>query len=125
MKEVKFYYCEICGNLSYLLNEGGGEMVCCNQPMTLLQAGVTDAATEKHVPFVTRKDGMIEVVVGEVEHPMVAAHYITWIACVQGECVKFVHLHPEEAPRAEFCVKEGPVAVYEFCNLHGLWMAEA
>ncbi|MDD3418332.1 MAG: desulfoferrodoxin family protein [Eubacteriales bacterium] len=125
MKEVKFFYCEVCGNLTYLLNEGPGEMVCCNQPMTLLVAGVTDAATEKHVPFVTRESGKIDVVVGEVEHPMIPQHYITWIAAVQGDSVKFVHLHPGEPPKASFCVEEGPVTVYEYCNLHGLWMAEA
>ena len=77
------------------------------------------------MPFVTREEGKIDVVVGEVEHPMIAAHYITWIAAVQGDAVQFVHLHPEEAPKASFFVNEGPVTVYEYCNLHGLWKAEA
>lgn len=125
MKEVKFYYCEVCGNLSYLLNEGPGQMVCCNQPMTLLKAGTTDAALEKHVPAITREDGKIQVIVGAVVHPMVEEHYITWIAAVQGDSVKFAHLHPGQEPKATFCAADGPVQVYEFCNLHGLWMAEA
>ena len=38
--------------------------------LELLQAGVTDAAAEKHVPFVTREGNTVTVRVGEVAHPM-------------------------------------------------------
>ena len=33
------------------------------------------------------------------------------------------HLQPGEEPKADFAVVPGeePVAVYEYCNLHGLW----
>jgi len=35
-------------------------------------------------------------------------------------------LQPGEAPEAVFALAEGQkaVAVYEYCNLHGLWKAE-
>ena len=29
------YHCEICGNTVRVLEVGGGELVCCGQPMTL------------------------------------------------------------------------------------------
>lgn len=125
MKDVKFYYCEICGNLTYLLDEGEGEMICCGEPMKLLTAGTTDAATEKHVPYLKRDGNHLEAVIGEVEHPMLEKHYITWIAAVQGDRVIFQHLSPGDEPKACFELQDGPVEVYEFCNLHGLWKADA
>ena len=34
-------------------------------------------------------------------------------------------LKPGEEPKATFCIGEDkPVAVYAYCNLHGLWMTE-
>ena len=38
-----------------------------------------------------------------------------------------VDLAPEEAPEAAFALAEGDevVAAYDYCNLHGLWKAEA
>lgn len=29
------YVCEICGNEVQVITAGGGELVCCNQPMKL------------------------------------------------------------------------------------------
>ena len=29
------YRCDICGNVVEVKEVGGGELVCCNQPMTL------------------------------------------------------------------------------------------
>jgi superoxide reductase len=53
--QVAFYQCDVCGNLVELINNGGGELVCCDQPMTELKANTVDAAVEKHVPYVTRR----------------------------------------------------------------------
>ena len=44
--ERSFYYCSICKNLVELVEDGGGELICCGQPMELLTANTTDAATE-------------------------------------------------------------------------------
>lgn len=125
MSEAKFFYCKHCGNVVFKAAVGGGELVCCGEPMVELQADTTDAAVEKHVPAVTRDGNTIEVVVGSVEHPMTEEHYIQFIAAVQGAKVQIAQLHPEEAPKATFCVEDSPVTVYEFCNLHGLWKKEA
>lgn len=34
-KEGEVYMCEICGNIVEVKVVGGGELVCCGQPMTL------------------------------------------------------------------------------------------
>ena len=31
------YHCEVCGNTVQVLTVGGGELVCCGQPMTLIK----------------------------------------------------------------------------------------
>ncbi|MFR3451515.1 MAG: desulfoferrodoxin family protein [Collinsella sp.] len=49
---------------------------------TEVAANSVDAAVEKHVPVVElqREGHVLNVTVGEVEHPMEDAHYIEWIA---------------------------------------------
>ncbi|MDW7657835.1 MAG: desulfoferrodoxin [Bacillota bacterium] len=121
----KFYFCKICGNLVELVLDGGGELVCCGEPMNLLNANTTDAATEKHVPVCTRTGNKLKVVVGSVAHPMVEAHYIQWICVAQANRTQRVDLKPGQAPEAEFMIEDGPAVVYEYCNLHGLWKADA
>jgi desulfoferrodoxin-like iron-binding protein len=36
-KEGEVYECEICGNVVVVKEVGGGELVCCGQPMKLKQ----------------------------------------------------------------------------------------
>ena len=43
------YKCNVCGNITEVLRTGEGELVCCGQPMELLQEKATDAGLEKHV----------------------------------------------------------------------------
>ncbi|WP_425539082.1 desulfoferrodoxin family protein [Microaceticoccus formicicus] len=125
MKEIRFFHCEECGNVVALLVEGGGELVCCGVPMNELNANTVDAAVEKHVPVLNRDGNKLEVVVGSTEHPMEEAHYITFIAAQQGAKIQIANLKPGDPPKAKFDLEDGPVVVFEFCNLHGLWKAEA
>ena len=122
----KFFVCKTCGNLVGLVNEGGGTLVCCGQPMTELAANTTDAAHEKHVPVVKVTGGSVHVAVGSVEHPMVEKHYIEWIHLETKKGAQMAHLTPGEKPEADFALAEGDeaVAAYAYCNLHGLWKAE-
>lgn len=76
---VKFLKCSICGNIVGLIQDGGGELVCCGKPMQELVANTEDAAQEKHVPVITVDGSTVRVAVGSVEHPMIEKHYIQWI----------------------------------------------
>lgn len=120
---VHFYKCEICGNMVELINNGGGELVCCGEPMTELIANTEEASTEKHIPVASRKDGKIYAEVGSVLHPMTDAHYIQWIALVSDSGTERAALLPNSEPKAVFCDKENS-EVYAYCNLHGLWKTE-
>ena len=125
MADAKFYKCGKCANLFVKVIEGPCMPQCCGAPCEELQAGSTDAATEKHVPAVTREGGKIIAKVGEVEHPMLDAHYIQFVALATDDRIEIKKLHPGEAPVAEFaCDGSENVTVYEYCNLHGLWKAE-
>jgi len=121
--EKKFYRCEICGRIIDVVKDGG-PLTCCGQPMTLLKANSTDAATEKHVPVIVKNGRDVTVTIGAVEHPMTDAHFINFIQLVQGDREQRAMLHPGEKPTAKFIVEDGPFTVYEYCNLHGLWKAE-
>ena len=125
MAEVTFYRCAKCGNLVAVVEKGTCVPQCCGQPMVKLEAGSVDAATEKHVPAVTREGGKIKVQVGEVEHPMLDAHYIEWILLETKEGRQRKTLKPSEKPVAVFSLAAGDevIAAYEYCNLHGLWKA--
>ena len=122
---MKFYICKHCGNIVTKLTSTGVSLKCCGQDMVLLEAGVTDAAVEKHVPAVQVADGKVCVQVGSVEHPMLPEHYIQWIVLETNLGCQIRYLKPGQAPKAEFVLAEGEemTAVYEYCNLHGLWKA--
>ena len=100
--------------------------VCCGEPMAKLVAGSVDAAVEKHVPAVEVEGNVVKVRVGSVEHPMTPEHYIQLICLVTEKGFQVAPLSDDAAPEAVFAVAEGdsPVAVYEYCNLHGLWVNE-
>ncbi len=123
---MKFFVCEKCGNFVEMIKESGAPMMCCGQKMTELIPGTSDGAAEKHVPEFKVEGSKVIVNVGSVDHPMAAEHFIEWIAVETAKGVQRKTLKPEEKPCAEFSLTEDDsvVAVYAYCNLHGLWKAE-
>ena len=123
---MKFYICKHCGNIVTKLTSAGVPIKCCGENMVLLEAGVTDAAVEKHVPAVTVEGNLVKVSVGSVAHPMTAEHYIPWVALETETSASVEWLQPEQAPEVVFALAAGqqPKAVYAWCTLHGLWKAE-
>ncbi|HHX93182.1 MAG TPA: desulfoferrodoxin [Clostridiales bacterium] len=123
--EQKFYRCEMCGNIITHLNDSGVRVVCCGQEMGELVAKTADSTTEKHVPVVKQDGRKVNVVVGSVDHPMTEEHWIQWICLVTKEGCEVKYLNPGDDPAAEFTLSDSDeiVAVYEYCNLHSLWVA--
>ncbi len=124
--DVRFYKCMHCGNVAVKVVDAGVPLVCCGEKMVELQAGSEDAALEKHVPAVEVEGNRVVVNVGSVDHPMIEEHYIMFICLVTEKGYQFAPLAPGEAPHATFALAEGDeaVRVYEYCNLHGLWVTE-
>lgn len=90
-----------------------------------LKANTVDAAVEKHVPVIGHPGDSVTISVGSVAHPMLPEHYIQFIVLETATGYQIKHLKPGEAPKADFAVTEPVIAAYEYCNLHGLWMAKA
>lgn len=122
---IKLYKCAHCGNIVEMVEDKGVNVVCCGQPMDLLEPNTTDAATEKHVPVVEMDGNRVVVKVGSVEHPMMEEHHISFIILETDKGVQRKNLDPTGKPEAEFVLAEGEkaVAAYEYCNLHGFWKA--
>lgn len=122
---MKVYVCEHCGNMVEMVKDSGVPVMCCGQKMKELIPGTSDGAADKHVPVVTVDGSKVNVKIGEVEHPMVEAHYIEWIAIETSVGIYRKNLKPGEKPEADFIMAEGEtlVGTYAFCNLHGLWKA--
>lgn len=118
------YKCQICGNIVQVNHTGGGTLVCCGQPMELLQANTVDAAQEKHVPVIEKTNRGVIVKVGSVPHPMEDVHYIEWIEIIiDGKSYK-QFLKPGATPEAEFCAEGNEIEARIYCNLHGLWSSK-
>ena len=125
MKNSKFYVCAHCGNLVELVNDGGVPMLCCGEVMKELIPGSVEASGEKHVPAVQVSGDRVEVNVGSVNHPMEQVHWIEWVQLQTDRGSYRKYLNPGEAPRVEFLLGgEKPIAVYAYCNLHGLWKTD-
>ena len=122
-QQHEVYKCDLCGNIIDVLHGGGGELVCCGEPMKLMTENTVDAAKEKHVPVVEKTANGYKVTVGGVPHPMEQKHYIEWIEIIADGKSYRHFLSPGQTPSVEFCVQAESVTAREYCNLHGLWKA--
>ncbi|MDR3629036.1 MAG: desulfoferrodoxin [Desulfocapsaceae bacterium] len=122
-ERLQVYKCNMCGNIVEVLHGAAGSLSCCGKDMVLLKENTTDAATEKHVPVITKSAEGYTVAVGSVEHPMVDSHYIEWIELLADGISYIAFLKPGDKPQAFFPVTAAQVSAREFCNLHGLWKA--
>ena len=121
----KFFLCSNCGNLAGLIFNKGVPMMCCGKKMDELVPNTVEASTEKHLPVVSVQDSSIDVQIGSVLHPMAEDHHISFVFVEtenggQRKCLK-----TGDEPKLSFSfVNDKPIAVYAYCNLHGLWKTE-
>ncbi len=114
----------MCGNVVVKLVDSKVPLMCCGKKMEELVPNTVDASNEKHVPVVTRLDNnTIKVEVGSVAHPMEAEHHIAFIYVETDKGGIKVDL--TDKPEAVIALGDAKaIAVYEYCNLHGLWKTE-
>ena len=121
----KFYICEHCGNIIGMVKDKGVPVMCCGQKMKELVPNTVEASGEKHIPAVTVEGNVLKVNVGSVNHPMAEEHFIEWVYVETENGGMRKNLKPGQEPNVTFALGEDKaIAVYAYCNLHGLWMAE-
>ena len=123
-KQKQIYKCSVCGNIVEVVHPGEGELVCCGQPMQLLEEKSKDEGNEKHVPIIEKTKGGVRVKVGSVAHPMDENHYIEWIEILADGRTYKKFLQPGDKPEAEFLIGAKEIKARAYCNLHGLWQSE-
>lgn len=127
IKQNQIFRCSICNNVVEVIYAGGGNLVCCNQPMEIVRpidiGDEKSSVSKKHVPIIEKSDGLVKVVVGEILHPMTEEHHIAWIELMYDGKVYRKFLKVDDLPEATFKVEGGQFKARAYCNLHGLWGA--
>ncbi len=91
-----------------------------------ISPNTVEASAEKHMPVVSCSGNTIRVNVGAVSHPMTEEHSITSVILETQNGGQYQFLKHDSEPVAKFIVGDGDkaLAVYAYCNLHGLWKAD-
>lgn len=124
MKKLVFFKCNNCGNVVVKLVDNKTKLFCCGEEMVELKANSQDASQEKHLPVIDINNSIVKVSVGSVLHPMAEDHFINFIVVETNKGYKVANLIPQSNPEAIFVLDkdEKVLNVYEYCNLHGLWV---
>lgn len=117
---MHFYQCNRCGEV-YILNSENDTLRCCDSSLEEIQLNVSEGAFEKHIPVFEINSSVMKVSVGEVIHPMEIEHFIEWILVEKKDGYEIKYLKPLEEPVINFLDAENVLAIYAFCNKHGLW----
>lgn len=123
----KFYICRHCGNLAGFIENTGAPLVCCGEEMAELVPNTTDASAEKHVPVIKTAGNTVTVEIGSAPHPMTEKHFIGWVYIQTEKGGQRKTLNPDDNPSVTFSLTDDDKVeiAYAWCNLHGLWKAEA
>ena len=124
--EMKIMKCEHCGNVVSFIDDKNVPIMCCGAKMVEVVPNSVEAATEKHIPVITKKCKKVTVSVGSVEHPMLDVHHIEWITLVTTSGTATRYLEKDAAPMAVFTLADGEqvVEAIAYCNLHGFWSSK-
>jgi superoxide reductase len=119
-----FFVCKHCGNIVEFIKNTGVPMICCGEKLSELVPNTVDASVEKHLPVVTVLGDTVNIQIGSVLHPMEDTHHIAFVY-VEATCGGRKCLNLGKEPKISLSFSNGkPLAVYAYCNLHGLWKTE-
>ncbi len=121
--KTKFYRCNVCGNIILKIVDSDVQPSCCGKEMEELIPKTKEEGMEFHLPVINRVDNsVVRVEIGSKPHPMTPQHCIQWIYLETKRGGQFIKLTPDCKPTVEFCTCiDEPIAIYEYCNVHGLW----
>jgi superoxide reductase len=125
-KKFENYRCDICGNVVFVKQSGGGKLICCGEEMKLVEISNKEVGGEKHLPEIENVGyGRYQIEVGATRHPMTPEHYIEWVEVLtdkQEKIMKF--FEPGDVPVFITTVSGKITNVSAYCNTHGLWSVD-
>ena len=117
----RFLHCTICGNLVGQLHDSGVEIYCCNRPIEVLEANKGGDQKKHQIDCKVDRD-QVKVSIAAGDHPMNGDHHIDWIYLETDQGGQRKNLAAADTASACFAIgTEKPLAVYAYCNQHGLW----
>ncbi len=96
------YICKNCKKIIEVVQEGNGILSCCNHVMEKLFANTTDASKEKHVPSYKIDNSIINISLGEIEHPMNNDHHISFVEIATEKGIQRKELEKNSTPKVSF-----------------------
>lgn len=123
---IKFYKCEVCGNIVCKIEDSGMPLTCCGKQMKELRPGSTDGSLDHHLPDFNINNNTVCVRVGRISHPMEKIHHIEFIVIEtnNGFHLKKLNVTDEPVTCFKLCEDESLIAIYALCNLHGIFVTE-
>lgn len=123
---VKFYKCNVCGNIICKIEDSGMPLSCCRRQMTELTACTSEETKAKHNPIFEYKDGYLKVSIGSNPHPTEDEHHVQFIVV---ETSMGIHIKKVDVPHKaiacfKLCETEYISAVYSLCSLHGIFVTQ-
>lgn len=120
--KTKFYICKKSGIVFHRCVDKDETTLCNDNQFIELLPNTVDASKEKHLPVVSINSDSVTVSIGSITHPMDSNHYISFIYLETENSGQIKYLNPGNNPIVTFHIKDDkPIAVYEYCTLHGLW----
>jgi superoxide reductase len=108
-----------------LIVNNGAPLSCCGEAMKEVVPNTVEASREKHLPVLAYAGGAISVSIGQTEHPMAEEHHIEFVYVETENGGLRRRLNVGDKPFLSVALDdETPVAVYAYCNLHGLWKTD-
>ena len=127
-KKLELYRCDMCNNIIEVLQEGKGELVCCNEPMVLIKNNTSeiDELNDKHIPVIEKEIDNLKIRIGAKRHPMSHEHHITFIQAISSDekYVKTKFLSIEDEPELNLKTKNDSLWARALCNIHGLFRGD-
>ncbi len=120
------FKCDSCGTVIEVMHGSDSSLVCCGQPMTVMNDENKSGAPETHIPVVEKTETGFKISVGSKLHGNTPTHTLYWIEVIAGKKQMLFHIEPGDESVVEVncpsCNLED-IKVRSYCDLHGLWTA--
>lgn len=124
---MKFYKCDMCGNMMEVIEDRDHIPTCCNKKMRVLESN-NFKSDEHYIDYkiipITEGVSRVRVSIGKDDlHPSNQEHYIRFISIKTNRSHYTKFLKYSDKPCASFFITdhERLLSISEYCNLHGLY----